>query len=195
MTKQKKRALFYIVSGLLLLVLARGVYMTLHHSVYKTKHFSFSYPVEWSLRESRGSTQKYVQVHVFGRIDKAVGFGPSVSLTIYPKKEAGGLFATSQDLVDPGLAQAKTLKGYRLESDAAVVLPCHVTAREVKSSYALRLPLYKKTAQDTKIKEHTYYFEKGDYLYVLSHKNIEAGYPASDRLFKLIVKTLRFFSS
>ena len=172
----------------------KGVYMRLNYSLYKGDRFSFQYPNDWTLRESKGSHEKYFQVHIFGKIDKALGFGPSVALTVYPKKPYGGKFSTLQEMVDQHLSNAKKLSGYHLESQRVASLPAHALAHDVEMSFALRLPLYKTTAKDVPVKQRMLFFEMGSEFFVLNYQNLSQDYPTSKGVFQRVIRTLRFKS-
>ncbi len=171
---------------------AREVDMKMPMATYEGEGFSFQYPKEWTLRESVGSTEKYFQVHVFGAIDRGVGFGPSVTLTVYPKKAAGGTHETARELADARAAAAENLPGYKLQEQKVRLLPCGASALEYLAVSIYRLPLYHPDAKDVPIKEHLLFFEKGEGLYVLIYKNLVSDYWAATAVFDRIIKTFRF---
>jgi len=176
----------------LALFFAREVNMKMPSARYEGEGFSFEHPKEWTLRESVGSTEKYFQVHLFGQIDKDVGFGPSVTVTVYPKKAAGGTYATARDLADARTAVAEKLPGYERQEKRVRRLPCGVPAFEYRSVSIYRLPLYSPQAKDVPIREHLFFFEKGQKIYVLIYKNVVSDYWEAAPVFDRIVKTFRF---
>ncbi len=171
---------------------AREVDMKMPLTRYEGEGFSFQYPKEWTLRESVGSTEKYLQVHLFGAIDKDVGFGPSVTLTVYPKKAGGGAHDSARDLAVARAARAENLPGYKLQEKKVKRLPCGATALEYRAVCVYRLPLYHPEAKDVPIREHLLFFEEGESLYVLIYKNLVSEYWAAAPVFDRIIKTLRF---
>ncbi len=192
--KTKKALIVGVVAALaagLILFFAREVDMNMPLERYEGDAFSFQYPKDWTLRESVGSTEKYFQVHVFGAIDKGVGFGASVTLTVYPKKAAGGAHDSARELAAAHEARAEKLPGYKLQEKKDRRLPCGVLAEEFRAVYIFRLPLYHPEAKDTPVREHSLFFEHKDSLYVLSYKNLVDDYWAAAPVFDRIIKSLR----
>jgi hypothetical protein len=189
---RKKRIIFGIVAAVLVLILAKGVFMRLTYALYQGEGISFQYPKDWTLRESRGSTEKYFQVHMFGKIDKKIGFGPSVTLTVYPKKAEGGRFQRLEELVADYRKGIQRVRDYAALTERATKLADGLTATDIEMSFVLRLPLYQVSAKDVPIRERALFFEKGQDLYILSYKNLASDYPSSASVFENIVKTLRF---
>jgi len=170
----------------------REVTMKMPSAAYKGDAFSFQYPEGWTLRESSGTKEKYFQVHVFGRVQEEVGFGPSVALTVYPKKAGGGAHDTAAALAADRLKRVRALSGFELEYEGPAQMPCGVTARRTDMVYIHRLPLYSTDAKDVVIKDRSLIFERGGELYILNYKNIVSDYTADLPAFDLIVRTLRF---
>ncbi|MFA5039639.1 MAG: hypothetical protein WC732_08190 [Candidatus Omnitrophota bacterium] len=139
---------------------------------YQSSLCSFRYPKGWTLRESKGTKDVYTQVHVFGELNKDLGFGPSITLTVYPAKEAGGKFSSAAELAKDRLQKTGRLSGYKLESQTKATLASGTMAEVYTVSYVLRLPLYQVNTKDVTIREETFYFEKGGQIFVLSYKNI-----------------------
>jgi len=176
----------------LALFFAREVDMKMPLARYEGAGFSFDYPKEWTLRESSGSTERYFQVHVFGPPEEASGFGPSVTVTVYPKRAAGGAHETARDLAEARTAVAAKLPNYKLLEKKVRRLPCGVTAFEYRAVSVYRLPLYHVEAKDVPVREHLLFLEKGESLYVLSYKNTVSTYWDAAPVFDRVIKTFRF---
>ncbi|MFB3919646.1 MAG: hypothetical protein ACE14U_06210 [Candidatus Velamenicoccus archaeovorus] len=172
--------LFFLVCGVLLVIL----FLPRMEGVsYQSSFCTLRYPKGWTLRESKGKTEAYTQVHVFGERNKDLGFGPSITLTVYPKKDKGGVYASAQALADHAVQAAHGLSSFKLESRSTVKLPFGIDALRCVMTYVLRLPIYQVNAKDVLLKEETYYFEKGDDIYVLSYKNTDVDFAAQESLF------------
>jgi len=176
----------------LALFFAREVNMKMPLTKYEGEKFSFQYPKEWTLKESVGSKEKYFQVHVFGAPDKDAGFGPSVAVTVYPKKAVGGAHDSAEDLAAARSAAAEKLPSYKLQEKKVRRLPCGVSALEYSAVSIYRLPLYHPDAKDVPIREHLLFFEEGESLYVLSYKNLVSNYFVAAPAFDRVIKTFRF---
>ncbi|MEK7849821.1 MAG: hypothetical protein AAB213_03255 [Candidatus Omnitrophota bacterium] len=195
MNNKKNIVLVAAVITALFLVWARGAFMRMNYLSYKGDRLSFEYPKDWTLRESTGTKEKYFQVHVFGVPDKEAGFGPSVTLTVYPKKGLGMALGSRAAMSQQYLAVAKKLKGYTLIQDKVTSLnKAVVSARDTEAVFSARLPLYKTTAKDVAMQERTLFFERGPDIYVLSYKNLKTGFLASSKVFERVLATLRFTS-
>lgn len=188
---RKKNIIVVSAVVVLLFVVTRGVFMKIQYRSYKGQYFSFHYPKDWTLRESEGAAEKYFQVHLFGKINQEVGFGPSVTVTVYPKKESGGKFETWQEFAKVYAANMQKLKGCKLESEKMVTLTCQALAKDIELSFFLRLPLYKTSAKDVLIKEKTLIFEKGANLYVVSYKNLSTDYVPYEPIFKRLIGSFK----
>jgi len=158
---------------------------------YQSSFCTLRYPKGWTLRESKGKTEAYTQVHVFGERNKDLGFGPSITLTVYPKKDKGGVYVSAQALADHAVQAAHGLSSFKLESRSTVRLPFGIDALRCVMTYVLRLPIYQVNAKDVLLKEETYYFEKGDDIYVLSYKNIAKDFTPNLASFRMIKKSIR----
>ncbi|QAT17613.1 hypothetical protein BU251_07725 [Candidatus Velamenicoccus archaeovorus] len=180
--------LFFLVCGVLLVIL----FLPRMEGVsYQSSFCTLRYPKGWTLRESKGKTEAYTQVHVFGERNKDLGFGPSITLTVYPKKDKGGVYASAQALADHAVQAAHGLSSFKLESRSTVKLPFGIDALRCVMTYVLRLPIYQVNAKDVLLKEETYYFEKGDDIYVLSYKNIAKDFTPNLASFRMIKKSIR----
>ncbi len=192
MIQRKKIIFISLVIIILSVVIARGVFMKSNYALYSGEAFRFEYPKGWTMRESRGSSEKYFQVHVFGAVDKDVKFGPSITVTVYPKKESGSKFSSLSQLMQDYLLNAGKMRGYRLESDDTIKLKAGIMARDIKMVYILRLPLYNTKARDVLLGERTIFFESGLDLFVLSYKNVSADYPSFEAAIARAIQTFRF---
>jgi len=180
--------LFFLVCGVLLVIL----FLPRMEGVsYQSSFCTLRYPKGWTLRESKGKTEAYTQVHVFGERNKDLGFGPSITLTVYPKKDKGGVYTSAQALADHAVQAAHGLASFKLESRSTVKLPFGIDALRCVMTYVLRLPIYQVNAKDVLLKEETYYFEKGDDIYVLSYKNIAKDFTPNLASFRMIKKSIR----
>lgn len=195
MNNKKNIVLVAAVMTALFLVWARGAFMRMNYLSYKGERFTFEYPKDWTLRESKGTKEQYFQVHVFGPPDKEAGFGPSVTLTAYPKKGLGVALGSGAAMSQQYLAVAKKLKGYTLIQDKVTSLnKAAVSARDTEAVFSARLPLYKTTARDVPMQERTLFFERGSDTYVLSYKNLKTGFFDFSKVFERVLATLRFTS-
>ena len=194
MFQKNIKVIVIIAIVVLLLIIVRGAVMKLNNALYKSDHVSFQYPKGWTLRESKGRMEKYFQVHVFGKLNEKLGFGPSIALTVYPKKSSGGNFSSLQEMLEKHLSNAKKLSDYHLESQKTMSLAGHLLAHDVEMSFSLRLPLYKTTARDVPVKQRMLFFERGTELFVLNYQNLSQDYPASKGVFQRVIRTLRFKS-
>lgn len=175
-----------------LFIVARGVFMKYNYTRYSGKDFSFEYPYGWQIRESKGRTEKYFQVHVFGPPEKMTGFRPSITVTVYPKQDSTVEFASSSAFASRSVERFKKLRQFKLESDKTVDLPFKVLSRDVKMSYVLMLPLYDINAKEALLRDRIIFFERGPHIYVLGYKNLASLFASNQSAFTRLIKTLSF---
>lgn len=175
-----------------LFIVARGVFMKYNYTRYSGKDFSFEYPYGWQMRESKGRTQTYFQVHVFGPPEKVTGFRPSITVTVYPKQDSAGEFTSSSVFASRSMERFKKLKQFKLESDKAVDMSFKALSRDVKMSYVLMLPLYDINAKETLLCDRVIFFDRGSNIYVLGYKNLAGRFASNQAAFTRLIKTLSF---
>ena len=184
-----------IAAGMLAMYfIGKGVFMKISYHSYEGQGFAFDYPKDWILRESRGTQEKYFQVHVFGKIDPSVGFGPSLTITVYPKKEAGGPYLSLEELIQKKNQAGHLLKGFSMTPQEDLRIAETFTGRQQESSFMLRLPLYKVNSRDVALKEKTVFFEKNNEFFVISYKNIAEDFPNAEKIFEVLIRSFRFVS-
>lgn len=190
----KRKSIIFVLIAIIAIVfmIAQGVFMKYNYTRYNGKDFSFEYPYGWQMRESRGRTEKYFQVHVFGPPEKVSGFRPSITVTVYPKQSDGGEFVSSSVFAEHHLTKAKKLKNYKLESDKIVNPPFKLLSRDVSMSYFLMLPLYSTHAKEVFMRNRVLFFERGSKIYVLGYKNAASCYSSEHSAFTRAIKTLHF---
>jgi hypothetical protein len=186
MGKRPIVALGVLIAGALFLILARGALMKAlaTESYYHGEGVVFAYPKDWTLRRSQGTQEKYSQVHIFKVASKKAGFGPSITVTVYPA-------SSLKELEDKDAAGFARFKDFSSEA-AKTTKVAAVDARDVTWSYSLRMPLYDVNSRELPIKERSLYLENGSLLFVLSYKNLKNDYSLEERVFKRLLKTFRF---
>ncbi len=193
--KMSKKSIGFTAAAAIIavvLIAARGVFMKYNYTRYSGKDFSFEYPYGWQIRESKGRTETYFQVHVFGPPEKVTGFRPSITATVYPRQGAEGKFASSSVFASSYLEGTKKLRLFKFESDKTVDLPFKVLSRDIKISYSLMLPLYSADAKEAFLRDRLIFFERGSNIYVLRYKNLAGRFASDQSAFTRLIKTLSF---
>lgn len=180
-----------VLAALSVVFIAIGVVMKIQYTSYQGEQFSFAYPGDWNLRESKGSTERYFQAHVFGKPEKESKWRPSVTVTVYPKKEAGGSFATLDEFFRDYVEKTRGLKGFNLIEEKITSLPAGLTAKDIQMDFIFHLPLYDVNAKDVLMKERTLFFEKETNLFVVSYKNLSKEFTKSHPAFRRVLASLK----
>lgn len=190
--KKNLRVFIIALSVAVLFIAARGVFMKYNYTRYDGKDFSFEYPYGWQIRESKGRTEKYFQVHVFGPPEEESGFRPSITVTVYSKQGSSGKLSSSSAYASDFLGRLRKLKNFKLESDRTLDLPFKILSRDAVMSYSLMLPLYRVNAKEVLLRDRVIFFERGSKIYLLGYKNLAQRFASDQSAFIRLIKTLSF---
>jgi|GEM_PF-3933458 len=188
---RKRGWIWILICAAFIVILAAGRFLMKPSSEKYASHgLWFVYPKGWALRESEGQSEKYFQVHVFGRPDERLKFGPSISLTVYPKTQGGGRFDALAPFVEQALARKRKLPDFRLLDDSHVPISCCGTARQTAATFALNMPIDDPLGKRVALKERVLFFEKGGNLFVFSYSNFADAFGDFEKAFETAVRSL-----
>jgi len=155
----------------------------------KVLDFSFLYPGSWEVREieERG----YSEVFIIGPRNKDDTYSLSLSVSVIPRREAGGEFDTLDELVKHYLSEDKGSPGFKEISGVEGTF-ASLEAVEFVISYAMPLPLNAVEPKATTILERRIATARGPYFYELAYGAVEEDYYAFLDAFRHVARTFEF---
>lgn len=151
--------------------------------------FSFLYPGSWEVREIE--ERDYSEVFIIGPRNKDDTYSLSLSVSVIPRREAGGEFDTLTELVKHYLGKNKGLPGFKVISVAEGTF-ASLDAVEFVISYLIPLPLNVVEPKATTILERRIITARGPYFYELTYGAIEEDYYAFLDTFRHVARTFEF---
>lgn len=151
--------------------------------------FSFLYPGSWEVREIE--ERDYSEVFIIGPRNKDDTYSLSLSVSVIPRREAGGEFDTLDELMKHYLGKNKGSPGFK-EISVAEGTFASLEAVEFVISYVMPLPLNAVEPKATTILERRIITARGPYFYELTYGAVEKDYYAFLDAFRRVARTFEF---
>lgn len=147
----------------------------------------FEYPADWQVEDSRGTTEAYTQVQIYGPASLEGRLRTYMVVRAVPPKAQGGLYAGLDEMV--GAYQKTILPTLRIEQERQTVV-LGSPARVLDINGTLLLPWKARDPQPVPVKSQRVFMEKNGLFYELSWMATPETSEAVERFFSHLLNTL-----
>ncbi len=157
-------------------------------------NFTFLFPDDWPIMESRGKEEQYDEVFVFGPRNQEDTYSLSISVRVTLSRNQSGRHGDIGTPIASFLVKHRGLAEFRKLSRASGTL-AGVNATEIEIGYTLPLPLNSVKPRATRIIERQIFLEKDGRFYELIYNAVAEDYHEYLPIFRNAARTFEFIGN